>query len=113
MPGQFGQSDADVFTKRSKPEEDVGNFVWTRRGSIAGDVSDGSAASFTRLPSSSSLTSLVGAADGVQDEEEEAKRARRLARNRESARLRRMRKRTRVEDLTAKVRALFYQCFSC
>lgn len=87
--------------KRQKPEDQASagaalpTFVWSRRGSFGGTTSDDSAG----MPHSTSCPDLEFIAA-------ETKREMRLAKNREAARLRRLRKRSRVETLSAKVQDL-------
>lgn len=108
--------------KRQKPhDKQMSGFIWSakRQASIGGDsaedMSDDSTAAAAvtqpqRAPRSASTASLqslaavdVSAATGQAND---VKKEQRLARNREAARLRRLRSRARLEMLTAKVRDL-------
>lgn len=122
VPEVFVDADGDTpegqtaAMKKQKPVEELPYFVWTQGGSVAGDVSDDSVGS-ARFGLSSSCSNLeLLAGSSVVEMDEEAKRERRLAKNREAARIRRLRKRTRIDELSAKVggaslRNIVFSCF--
>jgi hypothetical protein len=108
--GRLSVSKDDLSNKRARPQDHAESFVWKRcpsTGSIlkgddeASDDDEVSLASVASLPNLNELGSI----DPAGDLDEAAKKELRLARNRESARLRRLRKRNRIDLLANKVRS--------
>jgi hypothetical protein len=117
LQGRLSVSKDDSSNKRARPQDHADSFVWKRcpstgsmlKGDDASDDDEQSLASVASIPNFDD----VGSVDPAGELDEAAKKELRLARNRESARLRRLRKRNRIDLLGAKVHAATTFSFVC